>query len=453
MYRAMAGRGRWTCRAALAICAAMSWFRLLLAALLATVATSATVAAPRDSLDRVARDYVSLVLEIGEHDDGYVDAYYGPPAWRAAAHARPRSLPRLATDAAALKTRIDAIRTPHGSLAARRRAFLAAQLTAASLRLRMLAGERVSFGDEALGLYGVSLDRLLHPLADYDPILARIDHMIPGSGPLADRVDAFMDRFVIPPARLDAVMRAAIAECRRRTIAHIALPRGERFALEFVTHKSWSGYNYYQGRYRSLIQVNTDLPVRMGRAVDLGCHEGYPGHHVYNMLLEQRLALGRGWIEYTVYPLYSPQSFIAEGSANYGIELAFPGDERLRFETRVLYPLAGLPTADAATYLALQEAVRELGGTRFTITRDLLEGRIDRERAVTLTQHYSLMSRARAEQTIAFALQYRAYVINYGLGQDMVEAAIERAGATQTARWAAMRRLLSEPALPSDLER
>ena len=44
-----------------------------------------------------------------------------------------------------------------------------------------------------------------------------------------------------------------------------------------------------------------------------------------------------------VYPLYSPQSFIAEGSANYGVELAFPGDERLDFETRVLYPLAGLP--------------------------------------------------------------------------------------------------------------
>jgi hypothetical protein len=432
----------------------MPWFRFILAAILALViGSTATAAAPRDSLDRIARDYVSLVLEIGERDDGYVDAYYGPPAWRAAAHASPRSLARLAADAAALKTRVDAIRSRRGSLAGRRQAFLAAQLTAARLRLRMLAGESVSFGEEARGLYGVSLDGLLHPLADYDPILARIERMVPGSGPLADRVDSFMDRFVIPPARLDAVMRAAIAECRRRTIAHIPLPRGERFALEFVTHKSWSGYNYYRGRYRSLIQVNTDLPVRMGRAVDLGCHEGYPGHHVYNMLLEQRLARGRGWIEYTVYPLYSPQSFIAEGSANYGIELAFPGDERLRFETRVLYPLAGLPTADASTYLALQDAVRELGGTRFTITRDLLEGRIDRERAIALTQRYSLMSRARAEQTIAFALQYRAYVINYGLGQDMVKAAIERAGTTPAARWAMMRQLLSEPVLPSDLTR
>ena len=61
---------------------------------------------------------------------------------------------------------------------------------------------------------------------------------------------------------------------------HIALPENERFTLEFVTGKSWGGYNYYKGNAHSLIQVNTDLPIRISRAVDLGCHEGYPGHHV-----------------------------------------------------------------------------------------------------------------------------------------------------------------------------
>ena len=46
----------------------------------------------------------------------------------------------------------------------------------------------------------------------------------------------------------------------------------------------------------------------------------------------------RGWVEFTVYPLFSPQSLIAEGTANYGIEVAFPGDERLAFERDVLFP-------------------------------------------------------------------------------------------------------------------
>jgi hypothetical protein len=221
--------------------------------------------------------------------------------------------------------------------------------------------------------------------------------------------------------------------------------------MEFVTGKSWSGYNYYQGNFNSLIQINTDLPIRISRAVDLGCHEGYPGHHVLNMLLEQRLAKERGWIEFTVYPLYSPQSLIAEGTANYGIDLAFPGEQRLAYETQALYPLAGLPTRSAKDYLALLDATRALAGARFTIARDYLEGRINRKQAVELTQKYQLVSKKRAEQSIDFTEQYRSYVINYGLGQDMARAYVEAAGPDPKARWAAFERIISEPTLPSDL--
>jgi hypothetical protein len=428
----------------------MTWLRAFLTALSLTLfaADLPAQAPPRDSLDALARDYVALTLEIGERDEGYVDAYYGPAEWKVAAHAAPRTIAQLAAAAEAMTGRLEAIPARRG-FEARRKASLRAQLNAARHRLRLVQGERLTFGEEAREIYGVAV--ALRPLADYDPVLARIERLLPGTGPLGERVDAFQDRFIIPPARLDAVMRAAIAECRRRTVAHIALPPGEAFALEFVTGRSWSGYNWYQGNYRSLIQVNTDLPVRMGRAVDLGCHEGYPGHHVYNMLLERTLARGRGWVEYMVYPLYSPQSLIAEGSANYGIELAFPGNERLAFERRILYPLAGISSEGAEAYAALQAAARDLAGARFTIAADLLEGRITREQAVALTQRYSLASQRRAEQSVAFTLQYRAYVINYGLGQAMVKAAIERAGRTRRARWAAMRRLLSEPTLPADL--
>jgi hypothetical protein len=52
----------------------------------------------------------------------------------------------------------------------------------------------------------------------------------------------------------------------------------------------------------------------------------------------------RGWTEFSIYPLFSPQSLIAEGTANFGIEVAFPGAERVAFEQRVLFP-AGLSSA------------------------------------------------------------------------------------------------------------
>ena len=120
---------------------------------------------------------------------------------------------------------------------------------------------------------------------------------------------------------------------------------------------------------------------------------------------------------------------IAEGSANYGIDLAFPGDEQLAFEPATLYPLAGpAERPRRRRYLELQRAMRDLAGARFTIARDYLEGRIDKAEAIRLTQKYQLQSQQRAEKSIAFTDQYRTYVINYGLGQDMVRAAVERAG-------------------------
>lgn len=424
----------------------------LLALLMALLIGSApAIAAPPSMLDRVAEGYVKLVLKVGEHEDGYVDAYYGPPEWAAAAKADKGTLPELMVGADVLLAHAEAaVAGKPGSLEARRKAFLIAHLKAVKFRIAMIGGQKSSFADEAQALFGVRPD--LKPLSAYDPILARIEALVPGDGPLADRVEAFKAGYVIPKDRLEAVMRAAIAECRARTLAHIKLPADEAFTLEFVTDKPWSGYNYYKGKAQSLIQVNTDLPIFIDRAVDLGCHEGYPGHHTHNALLEDRLVKGRGWIEFEVYPLFSPLSLIAEGEGNFGIDLAFPGEQRTEFEARVLYPLAGLDPATAKAYGALREAMKDLAGARMTIAEQYLDGKIDRETAIALTQKYSLVSRARAEQSVRFTEAYRSYVINYGLGQDMVAAHVKAAGPGQDSRWRRMEKVLSEPTLPADLK-
>jgi hypothetical protein len=313
----------------------------------------------------------------------------------------------------------------------------------------MIGGLRPSFQEEAAALFAT--EATLAPLESFDPILVEVEALVPGEGPLPARVDAFKAAFVVPPDKLEAVMRRAIDECRSRTVARIDLPPEETFTLEFVTGKSWGGYNWYQGDSRSLIQVNTDFPIYVDRAVDLGCHEGYPGHHTHNVLLESRLVDGRGWPELSVYPLYSPLSFIAEGEGNYGIELAFPGGERLAFERDVLYPLAGLDPAGAESYARLRDALQDLQPARMTVAMQLLDGTIDRETAIDRMEHYLLVSRDRAGQAVQFVEDYRSYVINYGLGQQRVREAVERAGPDPEARWAAMERILSEPTLPADL--
>ena len=426
--------------------------RVLLLALLMLVGACATAPAPAadpsgDSLDAIARDYVALILEIGEREPGYVDAYYGPAEWQEAAKADPRTVPQLIQGAAGLTERLNAVSTRGADPAvAQRRAYLLAHVSAASARLRMLSGEKMSFADEAEALFGIRPE--LAPLSTYDPILAEIDALLPGEGSLTDRVTAFKSHYVIPRDRLQPVMDAAIAECRARTVRHIALPANERFTLSFVGDKPWSGYNYYLGDAASRIEINADFPIYTERAIDLGCHEGYPGHHVYNALLEKTFVRDRGWVEMSVYPLFSPMSFVAEGSANYGIDLAFPGDEGTRFEREVLFPLAGLDPATAEKKAQLGALTRRLARAEYTIADDWLAGRIDRAETIRRLMKYTLADEAKATQRLRFIDAYRSYIINYGLGRDTVQAWVERQGPDH---WAGMERLLSSQILPADL--
>jgi hypothetical protein len=420
--------------------------------------TGPTLADAYKALEIEAAAFVPLSLEAGTYEAEYVDAYYGPDALKKEAEARPRSLEQLLTAARNSIRNINNQVLPfRGSLGRdlARANMLRGQLLAAVTRMEMIGGKRFPFDAEAIGLF--STQPAIKPLSSYDPILASLEKLVPGKGTLASRVDAFSDRYLIPSNRLKPVFDAAIAECKRRTLAHMILPKEESFTLEFVMGKPWSGYNYYQGQYKSLIQVNTDLPIRISRAVDLGCHEGYPGHHVLNLMIEDRLVNQNHWNEYQVNPLYSPQSVLSEGSANYGIDLAFPGEEKLAFERDVLYPLAGLDPKSAQAYHDLQAATEALGGARLTIAKMYLDGDIDRAKAVELSQKYLLVSAKRAEQSIVFTDHYRSYVINYGWGKELVRGYVERinengkAPDTQS-RWARMEKILSEPTLPEDME-
>jgi hypothetical protein len=199
--------------------------------------------------------------------------------------------------------------------------------------------------------------------------------------------------------------------------------------------------------------VNTDLPIYIDRAVDLACHEGYPGHHVYNALLEKNLMRDRGWTEISVYALFSPQSLIAEGTANYGLDVAFPNDERLEFERDVLYPLAGLDASLAAEYQKVQSIVAGLSYAGNEAARQYLDGKIDRAAAANWLVRYAMSTPQQAEQRTRFFDGYRSYVINYNLGKDLVKQYVEsRAGSGGAAkRWEEFVKLISSPRLPSGL--
>ena len=222
-----------------------------------------------------------------------------------------------------------------------------------------------------------------------------------------------------------------------------------------MKNQPWGAYNWYKGNNYSLIQVNTDLPIYIDRAIDLAAHEGYPGHHVFNALLDNNLVDKKGWVEFSVYPLFSPISLIAEGTANYGIDVAFPGNEQIEFEKEVLYPLAGLNAEEADLHHKILQLTEDLTYAGNEAARNYLDVKWTRKETVEYLQKYTLSSMEKAEKKIDFYEKYRSYVINYNFGEDLVKKYVESKGGTDDnpgRRWQIFEQLLSRPQTPSDLK-
>jgi len=408
----------------------------------------------KTSMNDIAERYVRLVLAIGQHDADYVDAYYGPKEWRDDVVKMNYQLTALKDQTNALLARLKRMRVPRRDTDFQlRRIYLTKQLSAALTKIEMLSGTKYSFDEEAKRLYDAAPPK--YSEKHFIAIIRQLEKLLPaGTGTVEERYEAFKKDFIIPKEKLDTVFTSAINECRNRTKQFITLPEKESFVVEYVTGKAWSGYNWYKGDAHSVIQVNTDFPIFIDRAIDLAAHEGYPGHHVYNALLEAELLKKKGWIEFCVYPLFSPQSLIAEGSANYGIDVVLPKKERLKFEKEVLFPLAGLDSSKVEQYYKVQDLVAQLNYAGNEAARNYLNGDITKEQAIDWLVKYGLFEAKRAEQRVRFIEKYRAYIINYNLGQDLVKKYVEKKSGkkpTQEKKWNVFTDLLSSPRMPDGL--
>ncbi len=406
-------------------------------------------------MNTISEKYVKLVLEIGQYYPGYVDAYYGPEDWK------PQSSNTLSLDStssASLNKTADSLledlellgKFKATELERLRYRFLSKQLLSIKGFILMISGGNFGFDRESEILYDAKPPHFDD--SHFQKIINEIDKLLPGKGSVTERWNNFRNEFIIPTDKLDNVFTAAINECKKRTLQHIQLPAEENFKVEYVNNQPWGAYNWYKGNSFSVIQVNTDLPVYLDRAIDLASHEGYPGHHVYNTLLENELVKKRGWIEYSVYPLFSPASLIAEGTANFGVEMIFPGNSAEKFEKEVLFPLAGLDSSKADLYYRIRSLVKKLDYAMNEAARNFIDGLWDKDKTVDYLQKYKLVTKERAEQNFQFIKRYRSYVINYNLGKDLVEKYIEKnSNGDNYKRWELFKMLLTTPQTPSGL--
>lgn len=428
----------------------MRALRLLALALLCAACAKE---APPDfaaQLDPLAEQYVRLALALGEHDSDYVDAYFGPPEWREEARRQGLTLAEIAAQADNLIATLQAMdATATEALLALRHNFLLTHLRSLAAVSRARDGLALSFDEESRLIYGFVAPSF--PPEYYAKALKRLDAVLPGDGPTHERYREFRQQFRIPGDKVEEIVRKGIDECRERTRQHMTLPDGEDFRLEFVSGQTWSAYNWYQGSGKGLIQVSLDRPRYLGTSIRLGCHEGYPGHHAFSSLLDDRYLQQHGWIEFSVLPLFSPQAVIFEGSGDLAAAVAFPGDARYEFLRDAIMPIAGIESADLDTMRRVRDLMHEMRYAGIEAARKYLDGEWSKKETTEWLTNYALVAPEEIDAWFGFTERYRAYRINYVLGEDLVEAFVQKENPDGDAEgdWDALAKLLSLPPSPA----
>lgn len=407
----------------------------------------------QSQIDQIAESYIKLVLSIGKYDTDFVDSYFGPPEWKEQAAAQKIPLEDIRSQAILVKEKLNTIDISKLNDMERMRArFIDKQLDSIKIRVDILSGVKMKYDEESNTLYEtVAQD---YPDSYFEAQLAKVDSLIPGTGTIRERMDNYRLKLAVPRNKVEPVFRAALQEARLRTHKHIQLPEEENIQIKFVRGKPWGAACQYKGNNQGFIQVNTDLPYSVEDLLMLACHEIYPGHHVTHLLLDNRLNKERGWREFSIVPFPSTVDFLAEGTAEYALELAFPINERIAFERDVLYPLAGLDPGLAENNVHLYDAkIMDNRTEGFPLAvRRYLDGVTGPSETIEWLKAHTLFPLPPGNDFLSAMEQFRTYTICYVAGYDVVKHRIEKqAGQDYEKRWQEFERIQVPPGIPSDL--
>ncbi len=397
----------------------------------------------KPALDDFGRDYARLAFGIERHIPGFIDAWLGPEDVRVELDSGPAPAPGQILGAAHdLLQRIPTMDAPPS-----RRKYLTKQVAAMLANVRRVAGEEIPYRDEVHLFFDV--EPKATPEGVYDVAIADLDHLLPGDGPVAERMIAWREGFTIAPETARRVVDVILPDLRERTLDIVDLPPGEAIEIRMVSDEPWGGYNWYLGDGRSRVDLNTDLPIYAYRLTDLLAHEGYPGHHTEHALKE-RLYTEEGLGEHALQLINTPECLISEGIATVAEKMLFSPEELVRFRRDRVYPAAGI-TGDPEREVAIgaaQRVLRSVPGNAALLLH--AEGRAPEE-VVAYLQRYALSSEAEARQRLRFIADplWRAYIFTYHVGYELVSRWLDEAAPAERRR--RFRTLLTEQVSPSQI--
>jgi hypothetical protein len=220
----------------------------------------------------------------------------------------------------------------------------------------------------------------------------------------------------------------------------------ETVKYEVVTDKPWSGFNYYEGDYRSRVAINADLPHRLSQLPHLVAHESYPGHHTEHCRKERGLVERADRLEHTVFLVNTPECLMAEGLADLGVQASI-GEGWGPWAAEILGDL-GL-WFDGYLAERVTAAAAPLNRVRQDAAVLLHDRGADADDVLGYLQRWSLVSAERAAQQIRFLTDplWRAYISTYVEGFDLLSRWLAARPAEQSVADRFVR-LLDEPLTP-----
>lgn len=355
-------------------------------------------------LESAAERYLELGLQVGRHVAGIVDAYFGPPELAAAVEAAPPVPPSAL--AAAAETLVDELAD----------GWLRDQVVGLRTYAGVLAGESRPYADEVEGCYGVR--PTFTDEAVFTAAHERLEDLIPGKGPLAERHQRMQSANAVPTDRVERAVAAVMAVARARTRELVDLPADEGVVLETVGDVPWLAYNFYLGDLRGRVAVNVDLPMSPMNLIHLTLHETYPGHQAERACKDHLLVRGRGLLEESIVLGPTPQSLISEGIAEIAPAMLLDGDTADALATAVHD--AGMEF-DLDHDLAVERASEPLRWAEVNAALMLHEAGASEAETQAYLERWGLLSPELAAHVVRFMTDptSRTYIVTYPAGREL----------------------------------
>ncbi len=313
-------------------------------------------------IDHISEDYLHLIFSLNNYLPGLVSEYWGDETVKQHCEANPIKKDNLERQIKRLTQRIEEQINDQA-----RKAYLLRQVNGLLYLAEEINGRSFKLKEYFRAILGFELNKV-----DEQTVNQKVKRIRQLSHQLGIQPREFTTKFKIEKQKLLSEFNRLAQELRRTVNKQITLPESESFDVTLVNHKPWGAYNYHLAPFKSRIEINTDVPLTDLDLKSLVVHELYGGHHT-ELSLKDQLLVKQGRGEHAIVNVFSSQSFISEGIAEFAsnfFEVYDQSDLRTQLFSE-LHAVGNIKTNNLAFYISEDHwtADRVLG---YLLTDDLI---------------------------------------------------------------------------------